>query len=50
LRRTATGRAGILAVRLDFPVDLMRGLGDQEQAAADQDDVAPGDTDAEYRK
>ena len=39
-----------LVARLDLGVDLVRRLGDQEQAAADQDDVAPGDADAEERE
>ena len=30
-------------MRLKLAVDFVRGLGHQEQAAADQDDVAPGD-------
>ncbi len=33
---------GVTVTRLDLGVDLMRGLGDEKQAAADQDDVAPG--------
>ena len=35
---------------LDFGVDFMRRFRDQEHAAADQDDVAPGNADAEDRK
>ena len=42
-------RAGVRApllvrlARLDFAVDFVGGLADQEQPAADQDDVAPGE-------
>ena len=32
--------------RLDLAVDFVRRLGDQEQSAADQDDVAPGEADS----
>ena len=35
---------------LDLGVDLVRRLGDQEQAAADQDDVVPGEVAAERRE
>ena len=35
---------------LDFGVDFVRRLRDQEHAAADQDDVAPGNPDAEDRE
>ena len=43
-------RAGLVVlVRLDLGVDLVGRLGDQEQAAGDQDDVAPGDAVAEQR-
>ena len=38
-----------LVARLDLGVNFMRRLGDQKQAAADQDDVAPGNRHAEKR-
>ena len=36
--------------RLDFAVDFVGGLGDQEQSAADQDDVAPGEFQVFHRQ
>ena len=50
--RTTLARGGassaVLVARLDLGVDFVRRLGDQEQPAADQDDVAPRYPHAEH--
>ena len=43
-------RPAAALMRLDLAMDFVGGLEDQEQAAADQDDVAPGDAGAEDRE
>ena len=47
-RRARRGAARLVGLRLDLLVDLPGGLADQEEAAAQQDEVAPRDAAAEH--